>query len=77
MTPEKFDGVSVATRANVYFDGKCVSHTVLLPDGARKSVGVILTDRINSLGSTITAPAPRRWPSLDPRVSGTIPADVL
>lgn len=33
---------SVATQANVYFDGKCVSHTVTLADGVRKSVGVIL-----------------------------------
>lgn len=30
------------TRANVYFDGKCVSHTVVFADGSRKSVGVIL-----------------------------------
>ena len=37
----QFDGVSVVKRANVYFDGKCVSHTVLFPDGTRKSVGVI------------------------------------
>ena len=28
-------------KANVYFDGKCISHTVLFPDGSRKSVGVI------------------------------------
>lgn len=33
---------SVNTQANVYFDGKCVSHTVTLADGVRKSVGVIL-----------------------------------
>jgi hypothetical protein len=26
MTTEKIDGVSVTTQANVYFDGKCVSH---------------------------------------------------
>lgn len=38
----QFDGVSVSKKANVYFDGKCVSHTVTLPDGVRKSVGVIL-----------------------------------
>ena len=38
----QFDGVSVVTKANVYFDGKCVSHTVVLADGTRKSVGVIL-----------------------------------
>ena len=37
----QFDHVSVVKKANVYFDGKCVSHTVILPDGSRKSVGVI------------------------------------
>ena len=38
----KFDNVSVLKIANVYFDGKCVSHTVVLGDGTKKSVGVIL-----------------------------------
>jgi uncharacterized protein YaiE (UPF0345 family) len=33
---------TVDPRANVYFDGKCVSHGVELPDGTKKSVGVIL-----------------------------------
>ncbi|MDR0735702.1 MAG: pyrimidine/purine nucleoside phosphorylase [Zoogloeaceae bacterium] len=37
-----FDNVSVVKAANVYFDGKCVSHTVLFPDGSRKTLGVIL-----------------------------------
>jgi purine/pyrimidine-nucleoside phosphorylase len=40
MTEQLTGGVS--TRANVYFEGKCVSHTVTLADGSRKSVGVIL-----------------------------------
>lgn len=39
---QQFDHVSVVKKANVYFDGKCVSHSVLLEDGTRKSVGVIL-----------------------------------
>lgn len=38
----QFDNVSVVKKANVYFDGKCVSHTVVFADGSRKSVGVIL-----------------------------------
>jgi uncharacterized protein YaiE (UPF0345 family) len=38
----RFDNVSVIKRANVYFDGKCVSHTVTLADGTNKTVGVIL-----------------------------------
>jgi uncharacterized protein YaiE (UPF0345 family) len=42
MTTETIDGVAVTTRANVYFDGKCVSHSITLADGTKKSVGVIL-----------------------------------
>ncbi|HEX4895734.1 MAG TPA: pyrimidine/purine nucleoside phosphorylase [Solimonas sp.] len=42
----QFDQVSVFKKANVYFDGKCVSHTVLLADGSRKSVGVILPSKL-------------------------------
>ena len=38
----QLDNVTVLAAANVYFDGKCVSHTVVLADGSRKSVGVIL-----------------------------------
>lgn len=40
-SPEKFDNVSVVTKANVYFDGKVVSHTVLLAGGEKKTVGLI------------------------------------
>ena len=42
MTTETLASASVSTRANVYFDGKCVSHAVTLADGTKKSVGVIL-----------------------------------
>ena len=37
----QFDNVSVKKKANVYFDGKCISHTVLLPNGTRSTIGVI------------------------------------
>jgi uncharacterized protein YaiE (UPF0345 family) len=37
----QIDNVSIVKKSNVYFDGKCVSHTVLFPDGTRKTVGVI------------------------------------
>ena len=39
---EKFDGVTVSTKASVYFDGKCVSHSMRFPGGSGKSLGVIL-----------------------------------
>ncbi|SNY84453.1 hypothetical protein SAMN04244553_3633 [Nocardia amikacinitolerans] len=38
----QFENVSVTKKANVYFDGKCVSHSIELADGTAKSVGVIL-----------------------------------
>jgi len=31
----------VLTKANVYFDGNVVSHTVLLPGGAKQTLGMI------------------------------------
>lgn len=37
----QFDNVSVVKKSNIYFDGKCVSHTVLFADGTRKTIGVI------------------------------------
>ena len=43
---QQFDNVSVVKQGNVYFDGKCVSHTVILADGTRKSVGVILPSKL-------------------------------
>ena len=42
MTTDKIDNISVTTQANVYFDGKCVSHGITLADGTKKSVGVVL-----------------------------------
>lgn len=35
----QFDKVSVVKKSNVYFDGKCVSHTVLFDDGTAKPWG--------------------------------------
>jgi len=37
----KFENVTVEAKANVYFGGKVVSHTVLFPDGSRKTLGLI------------------------------------
>lgn len=37
----QFDNVSVVKNANIYFDGMCVSHTVLFADGSKKTCGVI------------------------------------
>ncbi|MEO7391477.1 MAG: pyrimidine/purine nucleoside phosphorylase [Ramlibacter sp.] len=42
MTTETIAVASITAQANVYFDGKCVSHSVTLADGSSKTVGVVL-----------------------------------
>ena len=42
MTTSNIANVTLTTQANVYFDGKCVSHSFQTADGAKKSVGVVL-----------------------------------
>lgn len=37
----EFNNVSIVKKANIYFAGKCVSHTVMFADGAKKTIGVI------------------------------------
>lgn len=39
--PESFENATVTTKANVYFDGKVISHSLLLADGRKKSLGII------------------------------------
>jgi uncharacterized protein YaiE (UPF0345 family) len=46
MSTKQFENVTLSTHANVYFDGKCVSHNFTLPDGSKKSVGVVLASQL-------------------------------
>ena len=39
--PNQFANVTVVTKANVYFEGKVVSHSVILADGTKKTLGLI------------------------------------
>jgi uncharacterized protein YaiE (UPF0345 family) len=38
----EFRNVTVVRQANIYFDGKVTSRTVLFPDGAKKKLGIML-----------------------------------
>lgn len=42
MNPAQFDQVTVIKKSNIYFNGKCISHTIQFDDGSKKTVGVIL-----------------------------------
>ncbi|ADU63586.1 MAG: pyrimidine/purine nucleoside phosphorylase [Pseudodesulfovibrio sp.] len=38
----EFTNVTVEKKANIYFDGKVTSRTVILADGSRKTLGIML-----------------------------------
>jgi hypothetical protein len=37
----EFNNVTIVREANIYFDGKVASHTVLFPDGSKKTLGIM------------------------------------
>jgi uncharacterized protein YaiE (UPF0345 family) len=39
---QEFKNVTVVKKANVYFDGKVTSRTVLFPDGTKKTLGIMM-----------------------------------
>ena len=42
-----FRGVTAVTKANIYFDGKVVSHSILFPDGSKKTLGLIYAGKFH------------------------------
>lgn len=38
----EFTNVTVVKKANVYFDGKVTSRTIIFPDGSKKTLGILL-----------------------------------
>jgi len=40
-SPAEFPNVTVIAKANVYFEGKVVSHTLRFPDGSKKTIGLV------------------------------------
>ena len=38
----QFNNVTITKQANIYFDGKVTSRTVLFEDGTRKTLGIML-----------------------------------
>jgi purine/pyrimidine-nucleoside phosphorylase len=43
----EFRNVTAATKANVYFDGKVVSHSLFFPDGSKKTLGLIFPGKFH------------------------------
>src|SRR5437868_12072942 len=45
--PTEFKNVTAVAKANVYFDAKVVSHTILFQDGSKKTLGLIYPGRFH------------------------------
>ena len=45
--PTEFKNVTAVAKANVYFDGKVVSHSILFPDGSKKTLGLIYSGKFH------------------------------
>jgi hypothetical protein len=41
MLPTEFKGVTAVAKANIYFDGRVVSHSLLFADQSKKTLGLI------------------------------------
>lgn len=41
MSTTEFSNVTVVAKANIYFEGKVVSHTLRFQDGTKKTIGLV------------------------------------
>jgi uncharacterized protein YaiE (UPF0345 family) len=47
QVPAQFTGVTAVAKANIYFDGRVASHSILFPDGSKKTLGLIYPGRFH------------------------------
>ncbi len=84
---DKFENVSVVKKANIYFDGRVASRTVLFADGSKKTLGIILPgeyefgtadrERMEILAGELKAllPGSAKWATFKAGESFDIPAE--
>ncbi|MFC5446758.1 pyrimidine/purine nucleoside phosphorylase [Paenibacillus aestuarii] len=82
-----FENVTVVTKANVYFDGKVTSRTVIFTDGTKKTLGILMpgeyefgTDlkeimEIQSGELNVLLPGSSEWISISGEGEFTVPAN--
>lgn len=82
----EFTNVAVAKEANVYFDGRVISRTVMFTDGSKKTLGVMLPGdyefgtevaelmEISSGAMDVLLPQATEWISITAGMSFEVPA---
>ena len=84
---ERFENVSLVTKANVYFDGRITSRTFYTKDGERKTLGIVMPgeytievgdeERIDVTGGLLevqTVEDKGGWRKVGPGETVTVPA---
>ncbi|MGN7456480.1 pyrimidine/purine nucleoside phosphorylase [Paenibacillus pasadenensis] len=83
----QFENVTAVKKANIYFDGKVTSRTVLFPDGTKKTLGIMLpgeyefgTDskeimEILAGGLKVQLPGSEEWIAIEGEGEFTVPAN--
>lgn len=86
MSQIEFENVKLVAKANVYFDGRVISYAFYLPDGSRKTAGVIFPgeyefgtgDReimeVTGGALTVLLPGKAEWETFNPGTSFSVPA---
>jgi len=82
----EFKSVTVIKKANIYFDGKVTSRTIIFPDGSKKTLGIMMpgdyefgTDKkeimeITSGKLDISLPGQKGWKTIHGGESFEVPA---
>ena len=82
----EFKGVTVIKKANIYFEGKVTSRSIIFPDGSKKTLGIMLpgkyefgTDKkeimeIISGKLEISLPSEKKWKAISGGESFEVPA---
>lgn len=82
----QFDQVTIIREANVYYEGKVTSRTVILPDGEKKTLGIMMpgdyefgTDKreimeILSGKLSVQLPGDESWLEIDGTKTFEVPA---
>jgi purine/pyrimidine-nucleoside phosphorylase len=82
----QFKNVTVVKKANIYFDGKVTSRSIIFPDGSKKTLGIMLPGEyeFGTAGKeimeilagdlTILLPGEKEWKTIKAGESFAVPA---
>ncbi len=86
---DRFENVTAVKKANIYFEGKVTSRTILFEDGSRKTLGIVLPGQyefgtgdkehmeVLAGGISVLLPGSNTWSSYEAGQGFDIPANCV